>query len=248
MPAPLRRRLFSLAQEPRRRRPHLGAAWNYNRVVSLATGEYFKWAAHDDLCAPEYLSRCVEALDRNPSVVLSYPKTAIINEHGNIIREYEDGLDLRCPVPSCRFRRAIHKTGKCNAVFGVIRSDILRRTSLIGNYIASDRVLLVELSLCGQFCEIPERLFFRRHHPRASSSNKTLHAQQEFFDPKTKGRPFMRCWKHLFRYLAIVRRAPLRTVDKVDALFHVLVIAVAWRRGLDTEPFKVVRQIAARFV
>ena len=32
---------------------NMGAAANYNRVVELASGEFFKWAAHDDQCAPE---------------------------------------------------------------------------------------------------------------------------------------------------------------------------------------------------
>ena len=32
-----------------------GAAQNYNRVFALARGEYFKWAAHDDVCKPNYL-------------------------------------------------------------------------------------------------------------------------------------------------------------------------------------------------
>ena len=31
---------------------NMGAAWNYNHVVGLAQGEYFKWAAHDDLYHP----------------------------------------------------------------------------------------------------------------------------------------------------------------------------------------------------
>ena len=42
---------------------NLGAAANYNRVFELARAEYFKWAAHDDLYAPEYLERCVAELD-----------------------------------------------------------------------------------------------------------------------------------------------------------------------------------------
>ena len=32
-----------------------GPAWNYNRTEALARGEYFKWAAADDLLAPTLL-------------------------------------------------------------------------------------------------------------------------------------------------------------------------------------------------
>jgi len=33
------------------------------RVYQLATGKYFKWAAADEILEPEFLRRCVEALD-----------------------------------------------------------------------------------------------------------------------------------------------------------------------------------------
>lgn len=46
------------ARDPRihysRNGENLGAARNSNRTVELATGQYFKWAHHDDLCAPEF--------------------------------------------------------------------------------------------------------------------------------------------------------------------------------------------------
>lgn len=49
---------------------NIGAARNGNRTIQLATGQYFKWAHHDDLCAPEFLARCVEVLEQHPTVVL----------------------------------------------------------------------------------------------------------------------------------------------------------------------------------
>jgi len=60
-----------------------GAAWNYNNTVHMAnSSEYFKWAAHDDTCAPEYLRKCVEVLDRDPEVVLCHTTTIDIDAQG----------------------------------------------------------------------------------------------------------------------------------------------------------------------
>jgi glycosyltransferase involved in cell wall biosynthesis len=226
---------------------NLGSAWNFNRAFSLATGEYFKWAAADDVCAPEYLSRCVETLDRNPAAVLAYPKTRIIDERGNVLREYEDGMDLRCSKPSCRFRTAMHAIGECNGIFGLIRADVLRKTSLMGNYVAADRVLLVELSLYGQFHEIPEHLFLRRQHPGSSSVRRGLRNQQQFFDPATLGNIFMYHWKHLSRYWAVAHKAPLRPSEKAHAFFTILIAALYWRKFLVVEPVKAIGQLAAKF-
>ena len=72
-----------------------GAAWNFKHVVDLSKGEYFKWAGHDDICAPEYVERCVDVLDRMPQVVLCYTKSILIDECGTPLRQCRDGVNLR---------------------------------------------------------------------------------------------------------------------------------------------------------
>src|SRR3989337_590294 len=62
-----------------RNKRNLGATRNHNRVFELSCGEYFKWASHDDLLAPEFLSRCVSVLDQDHSIVLCHSKTGRIN-------------------------------------------------------------------------------------------------------------------------------------------------------------------------
>jgi GT2 family glycosyltransferase len=44
---------------------NVGANGNYNAVAHLAAGSLFKWAAHDDVCAPSYLEQAVGLLDRH---------------------------------------------------------------------------------------------------------------------------------------------------------------------------------------
>lgn len=229
-----------------RNETNLGAAKNYNRVFELSSGDYFKWAAADDLCAPEYLAKCVAVLDQHPEVILCYPKTTIIDAHGNILKPYEDGLDLRQPRVRDRYWQANHRRGECNAVFGVIRSSILRNTSLIGSYIASDRVLLTELALYGQFYELPDHLFFRRQHPQASSSNRSIESVQEFFDPKTKGKICLYNWQHVFQHLATIKRAPLQPVEKAQLVWIILYRAIAGRRRLGREIWRALRQIVSK--
>ncbi len=75
------------ARDPRvsyvRNLRNVGAAANYNLVFERARGHYFKWAAHDDVCAPDFLVRCVGALDRDPAVVLCCGQTRLINDDGS---------------------------------------------------------------------------------------------------------------------------------------------------------------------
>jgi hypothetical protein len=56
------------------------------------------------------------------------------------------------------------KWNLCNEVFGVIRTDVLRKTRLLGPFLSSDVRMLHELALRGEFVQVPQRLFFRRMH------------------------------------------------------------------------------------
>lgn len=231
-----------------RNEKNLGIVKNFNRVFELSSGAYFKWHSADDLCAPDLLEKCKAILDRHPEVVLCYPKTQIIDERGAVIRQYDDGLDLRFPSVSDRFHQLISKLGLCNVQYGLIRSSILRRTKLFGNYIASDIVFLAELALHGQFFEISEYLFFRRFHPRASSSITTLEKVQEFYDPKSVGQIFLREWRHLFEYLRVIQRASLDLTEKIALDFQVLKMARWKRKQLVAEFTNALQILAYRLV
>ena len=53
-----------------RSKENVGAPPNYNRVFLLSKGQYFKWAAHDDVMAPTYLEKCMNVLENDSSIVL----------------------------------------------------------------------------------------------------------------------------------------------------------------------------------
>jgi glycosyltransferase involved in cell wall biosynthesis len=205
-----------------------GAGWNYNRVVELARGHYFKWAAHDDLCAPIYLERCVEALDQNPSIVLCYPDDIDIDEKGNRIdrkriSHIRSSERASSPNPAQRFRRLVTLDYDCEQVFGLIRLDILRRTALILSYTDSDRTLLGELGLYGPFLELPEPLFFHRHHEGSSGRANPIkggwHLRAGWFDPRLKGRVLFPQWRQIWEYIKAIIRAPLNPVVMLKCMF-----------------------------
>lgn len=153
---------------------NVGAAGNYNRILPMARGEYFKWAAHDDNCHPDFLATCLETLDSDPSVVLAYTASRVIDGEGSAMRDYSDGLDLPQDTPHARLvaylrTNFMRKKGLCNPIFGLIRTEPLRRTRLIQDFLSSDRSLLGHLALMGKFVERPEVLFDRRVHAQIST-------------------------------------------------------------------------------
>jgi len=60
----------------------MGAVWNFNRVFELAHGEYFMWAAFDDLRELRYVSACVSALELHADAVLCASDVTFIDEDG----------------------------------------------------------------------------------------------------------------------------------------------------------------------
>ena len=227
-----------------RNRRNLGAPANYRRTFELSRSEYFRWAAADDLSAPQSLERCVEVLDREPAVVLAYPKTRFIDEHGRVISDYDDRLHLQSPRPSERFRQVLERLARCNAMYGLMRADVLKRTGLFGDFLNSDVVFQAELSLYGTFWEVPEFLFYRRFHSGAAS-NMNRAQIYAFYFPDDPHRMRMRDWRHLWEYLRAVKRAPLGISEKLRLHLVLVRLAVGSRGRLARDLFGASRQLLA---
>ena len=212
-----------------RNEKNIGAAQNCNRTFTLSSGQYFKWSAHDDICAPEYLAQCVAVLDRDPSVVLCHTKTRFINADGSLTefdpasKAFTDNsgahwyLDpprrLNSPKPHERLNDFLLYTRIVFEIFGVIRREALENTELFRNYYASDRALLADLILRGRFFELPDELFFRRCHPQQASQS-SMKERAERVDPDAPEAVMLSGRKNFFSYLALVRDAQISPIEK----------------------------------
>ena len=216
-----------------RNKENLGAAYNYNRVFKLSKGEYFKWAAHDDVIGKTFLERCVEVLTKYTSVVLCYPRTVIIDEHSRMLSNYDDALDLTADSPSKRFKKCLFKSNECNSVFGLFRSSALKKTNLIGNYNGSDYILLGEIAILGKGCQIPEDLFFRRDHSATSAhANPDPSGVAIWFDPSKKGKIVLPKWRRGYEFVACIMRADLDCTNRISCFVQMIWWIIRNRRSL----------------
>jgi glycosyltransferase involved in cell wall biosynthesis len=216
--------------EYRRSPENRGAAWNYNRVLELATGQFFKWAAHDDICAPTFLERCVETFrSESSAVVLVYSRSTAIDEHGAVLREDWDRLDLREPTPHERIKHLVWNPADTGtSIFGLIRTSALRQTRGHLAFPGADYVTLAELALLGEFREIPELLFLRRFHRGMSRrANPTLADVAEWFEPGSSNRVVLEYWTLLVQHLVSIKRAPLGFRER---LWCCAVLVPSWTR------------------
>lgn len=208
-----------------RNKRNIGAPRNYNLTFALSSGEYFKWAAHDDVLAPEYLEKCVCILDNDSSIVLCHSRVGLINEDGVLIGNYDDRTLHRTGSwkPHERFADLISSRNPCWSIMGVIRRSCLAKTPLQGIYIGSDANLLAELGLMGRYYEIPEHLFLRRSHPQAYTSIygsrapvKDYRKQLDWWGLEKKSfLSVLPLWKNSFEFFRSVNRVPLKFSERL---------------------------------
>lgn len=210
---------------------NLGAAPNFNKAFELATGKYFKWAAHDDILAPDFLERCVGILDRKPEVVLCYTGTCVIDDAGDVLQEYRYLGHVTAPDTQRRFAAMLLSSDMCYEIFGLIRRDILAKTSLIGNYGHGDGVLLARLALEGPYFEVPDKLLYvRKHVQQSMSTNKgtdqygrpDYHAYANWFDTNKKRKIILPNWKILAEFTKAVWQARLSPLEGIYCHFHLV--------------------------
>ncbi len=215
---------------------NLGAAKNFNRTFELARGEYFRWMGHDDRLHPDYLECCVRELEAAPeSVAMVFTGTRYIDKFGQVVPE-ERGRRIRGarkgdPFQDISFARLLRMPPSAAPifVFGLMRSSMLRKTRLIGSYIASDVVINAEIRLLGSFREIPRELFDRRIHLREAqrAKRKTLRGEAEWFDPNATHHFLLPGFRLCVELLRGIHRLPLGFWKSLYATGTVGVFAAA---------------------
>jgi len=146
---------------------NIGLDRNFNFVLDKAKGEYFMWAAHDDLWEPTYISEMVKVLDNNKSVVLAF----CIKDDHFIERGcyYPPGIFLKGTI----FKKALTFLTKSLHpiyVYGLIRTPVIKKIGWPisfkklnrGTY-ASDALIPFRLIFKGDFYVVDKVLFHHRY-------------------------------------------------------------------------------------
>lgn len=144
---------------------NIGSHENMTRALMLSRGELFRWISADDWLEPQYLSKCVAALDSRPEaigVTTGFTIHALSGE-----TRYEDfaGVFPSGPDPAERFTRMLwffHAgDAKYDPVYGMYRREPLLRCRPLRPSERTDWLLSAELALRGPILHIPERLAHR---------------------------------------------------------------------------------------
>jgi glycosyltransferase involved in cell wall biosynthesis len=205
---------------------NVGVNPNYRRVFSLSTAEYFKWVTHDDLQTLDFLEKSVPIMDKDPGIVVCYPRVAVIDEHGNVLEHRSYGLNTDSSdvqEPDKRLQQILCINWGSPPLYGLMRSSVLRRTPLLGSTYAADQILLAELALHGRFYEIPEDLLLHREHAhRSVYENPSRHSLAAFQDPFNAKGIIFPGWRVLQDYVSAIWRAPINGEQQFKCYLKIL--------------------------
>lgn len=195
---------------------NIGLSPNHNFVAEQARGELFKWAANDDLYARDLLERCIDALDKYPEIVLAHSWTAKIDDSNAVTEAVNYPLNTASARAPERFRSLLFDDGGDDD-YGVIRTEVLRRTAMQGSYHHADRTIVAELGLHGPFYQVPDWLYFRREHP-GQNGGVSMRRRCVNMDPRRADRlrhPAVRLYgEYIWGYISAIRHAPLSAADR----------------------------------
>ncbi len=171
---------FRVYRQPSR----LGWIGNSNFLLQRERGDHALFAFHDDLLAPDCISKLAGILDTQPEVVLAHPDVEMVHVDGS--REqwsYKaiEGISDRVE----RARQLVHREGRWwTAIHGLFRLQSARRIGGLklhgAGAFTADWPWLLHMSLLGQFRRVPETLCFKHYQPGSLSLSWAFSPEQEF--------------------------------------------------------------------
>lgn len=138
---------------------------NWKACVDHAgDAEYFAWVSDHDSWHPDWLQAMVDVLKGNANVVVAYPQVAYITAEGqrypkNPAQSFStDGLtDAQRVKAVCKDARYFGKM-----IYGLFRTSALYRAGIFRRVLFPDVMLLLELSLHGDFRQVDAELWYVR--------------------------------------------------------------------------------------
>ena len=153
----------------------VGMIENWRRAFLAARARfpdapYFAWGSDHDLWHPRWLSVLASTLENHPEVVLAYPLNVKVTAEGGPVDRKPWFFDtFGVKSPRRRLERASWYMSAGNMIYGLFRADAVERAGIFRRALVPDRLLLVELTLDGEFKQVPQILWFRRWYGRIFS-------------------------------------------------------------------------------
>lgn len=177
-----------------RHNKNIGGVNNFNFVLKRARGEYFMWAADDDLWEPDFILELVSAHKRREDAVVAFCDHDIADFSGIVIRKNSLLFPEDKYLTSYqRFKLfLLSQTDKNSYMYGVFKKKYLGDRVIIRSfksvphiYSSPDTLFNLEMLVRGPYISVPRTLYHKRHKMEDVIPEKTLRDLSVFTDKKS---------------------------------------------------------------
>lgn len=202
---------------------NIGLKENWRRVLQLASGDYFMWAACDDHWSANYIEALLECLRASPNAILAAGKTLYIGADGNRRNLDPDDAPGRDHGAHLRKGKQLLQQHAHNWLHGVFHRRALVQLApsfFAANPWGADMVFLLEICLSREIVGSDTAVMYKR--VTGVSGPKTPRQRVKW-----------QCW-FAWALLQVIRRSSLSAEDKRD-LFNTYMAYLRWlyfRRGV----------------
>lgn len=190
-----------------------GAVYNFNRVFALSRGTYFMWAAHDNLWDRTYISKCVRKMEEHPSAAVCISEVSLLDERGGLWDIDHPGMETTPAMDAAGRMHLLISRFFWYEIYGLLRTDLVKKTQLFTEQYGPDLLLLMELLLLGEFVKVPAKLFFYRRHCGQLSADPA----KPYIAAADSARPFTGLARNILRLVLAV--APDNEKGKIQSSF-----------------------------
>lgn len=194
-----------------RHRENRGSLWNFAHVLEQAQGEFFLWAAHDDVYAPTFISKCLARLRACPSAIGCCSEIVFLDEAGRVKPGWTYvNLDTLGMSSVDRILELFRRVGWF-ATYSLFRKETLRKALPFPEAYGSDVISLLDLLLLGDITKVPEPLFMLMVADQGKSAQQYSEAMRGTPTSEANASPYTGLLRDLW-----VRafRSPLTSIEK----------------------------------
>ena len=158
---------------------NIGMFENFKFVLKMSSGKYFMWASDDDLFKSSFIEKCLFELEKNTNLSMCSSFGEIYDGNNKeITLDKQTDFDTVGLKKIDRLKKILFYVQESHAAF-----YCLHRTSIIKNiklrkFIDADGLLLLNLSLYGEFKRLNEKLFTSQF---PTEENKSITLDKEKF-------------------------------------------------------------------
>jgi len=162
-----------------RQEKNIGMSANFHFVLNKANGEYFFWAAQDDITLPGFIEKNIEALDKNKNLICSVSKIKFIGKiidelaitkKDSIFKKIKKRITKKLVNVNTqsisgnyenKVRIVLSNSGSTLAQYGIYRTEILKKSVELPGFHGDESAIVLSALKYGDINVIDEFLIHK---------------------------------------------------------------------------------------